>query len=65
MRNCYVTPADAIQPIAAALAAAQHLLNDEYGKELAHELIAWAQETAVRVNAAQCDAWEGAANAEI
>lgn len=44
MRNYYATPTDAIRPIAAALEAAQYLFNDEYGKDL----IAWAQETAVR-----------------
>ncbi|MCX8958143.1 hypothetical protein [Erwinia psidii] len=48
MRNYYATPADAIRPIAAVLEAAQYLFNDEYGKDLAHDLIAWAQETAVR-----------------
>lgn len=48
MRNYYATPAEAIRPIAAALEAAQYLFNDEYGKDLAHDLIAWAQETAVR-----------------
>ncbi|MFC0139682.1 hypothetical protein ACFFJN_06140 [Erwinia mallotivora] len=53
MRNYYATPADAIRPIAAVLEAAQYLFNDEYGKDLAHDLIAWAQETAVRTAVAE------------
>lgn len=53
MRNYYATPADAIRPIAAVLEAAQYLINDEYGKDLAHDLIAWAQEIAVRTAAAE------------
>ncbi|SFN58629.1 hypothetical protein SAMN05216516_11133 [Izhakiella capsodis] len=52
MRNSYSTPAEAIRPIAAVLEAAQYLFNDEYGKELAHDLLAWAQETAVRATQA-------------
>lgn len=47
--NSYSTPEDAIRPIAAALEAAQYLILDEYGRDLAHDLIAWAQETATRV----------------
>lgn len=53
MRNYYATPVDAIKLIAAALEAAQYLFNDEYGKDLAHDLIAWAQETAVRATCAR------------
>lgn len=45
MRNYYATQADAIKPIAAA----QYLFNDEYVKDLAHDLIAWAQETAASI----------------
>ncbi|EJI8087071.1 hypothetical protein NG357_001993 [Escherichia coli] len=47
--NSYSTPEDVIRPIAAALEAAQYLILDEYGRDLAHDLIAWAQEAATRV----------------
>lgn len=64
MRNYYANPADAVQPIAAVLEAARYLLNDEYGKDLAHGLIVWAQETAVRANDAQRKVWEEGGNGE-
>ncbi|HCD1075033.1 TPA: hypothetical protein JD649_RS02245 [Proteus mirabilis] len=42
----FATPADVIRPIAAALEAAQFLALDPQAKDLANDLIAWAQETA-------------------
>lgn len=57
MRNSFFSPTDTLAPIDAALRAAQHLLNDEHGRDLAHELIAWAQGTAQRaVEAVYADA---------
>ncbi|WKM73963.1 hypothetical protein Q2T70_09690 [Klebsiella oxytoca] len=48
--NSYSSPEDAIGPISAALKAAQYLILDEYGRDLAQDLIAWAQETADRAS---------------
>lgn len=45
----FATPADAIRPIAAALEAAQFLALDPQAKDLASDLIAWAQETAALI----------------
>lgn len=45
MYDAYLNPADAIRPIAVAL--------DPENTDLAHELIAWALETAARASAAQ------------
>lgn len=42
----FATPADVIRPIAAALETAQFLALDPQAKDLASDLIAWAQETA-------------------
>ncbi|EPL8096135.1 hypothetical protein PN925_003876 [Morganella morganii] len=42
----FATPADIIRPIAAVLEAAQFLALDPLAKDLASDLIAWAQETA-------------------
>ena len=42
----FATPADVIRPIAAALEAAQFLALDPQAKDLANDLITWAQETA-------------------
>ncbi|MBT0369638.1 hypothetical protein ISO36_04300 [Morganella morganii subsp. morganii] len=42
----FATPADIIRPIAAALETAQFLALDPLAKDLASDLVAWAQETA-------------------
>ncbi|EBA8547353.1 hypothetical protein CCW15_13920 [Salmonella enterica] len=53
MYDAYLKPADAIRPIAVALEAAQFIALDPENTDLAHELIAWALETAARASAAQ------------
>ena len=53
MYDAYLKPADAIRPIAVALEAAQFIALDPENTDLAHELIAWALETAARTSAAQ------------
>lgn len=42
----YTSPEDILRPIAAALEAAQYIVLDPNGKDLAADLIAWAHETA-------------------
>ncbi|HFW4209801.1 TPA: hypothetical protein ACIBOM_002792 [Salmonella enterica subsp. enterica serovar Reading] len=42
----YTSPKDILRPIAIALEAAQFIVLDPNGKDLAADLIAWAQETA-------------------
>lgn len=44
----YPNPKDILRPIAIALEAAQFIVLDPNGKDLAADLIAWAQETADR-----------------
>lgn len=45
----FATPADIIRPIATALETAQFLALDPQAKDLASDLIAWAQETAAQM----------------
>lgn len=44
----YSNPKDILRPIAAALEAAQYIALDPEHSGLAHDLIAWAHETADR-----------------
>lgn len=44
----YSNPKDILRPIAAALEAAQYIALDPDNTDLAHDLIAWAHETADR-----------------
>lgn len=46
MYDAYLNPKDALRPIAVALEAAQFIALDPENTDLAHELIAWARETA-------------------
>ncbi|EBA0639951.1 hypothetical protein FGY89_21950 [Salmonella enterica] len=48
MLTVYPNPKDILRPIAIALEAAQFIVLDPNGKDLAADLIAWAQETADR-----------------
>ncbi|ELM1343720.1 hypothetical protein Q3R21_002601 [Salmonella enterica] len=48
MHDAYLNPKDAIRPIAVALEAAQYIALDPDNTDLAHDLIAWAHETAAR-----------------
>lgn len=49
----YPHPCDVLRPIAIALQAAQFIVLDPNGGDLAADLIAWAQETADRAADAQ------------
>ncbi|EBA1296122.1 hypothetical protein DLP04_19530 [Salmonella enterica] len=46
MLTVYPNPKDILRPIAAALEAAQFIALDPDNTDLAHDLIAWAHETA-------------------
>ncbi|EDW0699831.1 hypothetical protein KV01_004282 [Salmonella enterica subsp. enterica] len=48
MLTVYPNPKDILRPIAAALEAAQYIALDPGHSDLAHDLIAWAHETADR-----------------
>lgn len=59
--NVYTDPKDILRPIAAALEAAQFIVLDPNGKNLAADLIAWAHETAA--HAAKAHHGQGVGNA--